>query len=283
MLGIKTPHRKGGKEEAEKPFWISFSDLMTALMVLFLVAMAVALMAVTQTITPQIFTGPPSPPIKDPLVFVGPPFPSVKEPPIFNGPPFPPIKSVQEDNGEMAREESISNCLSSVKKVTQLPQFAGLKVHGSSIDFGTLVTFANNQHSFERIEQAQFIRRFVPKILDLARTKQCEQWLKRVVVEGFASQTGGYLYNLNLSYLRSQRVLCELLNASVPDALNVKDRNFVQALFLVGGSSFNTSLGDESQMRRVELKLEFRDLNAKPDSGLAMPLDSGSVCPNDIR
>ena len=46
MIGIKASRRKGGKEEAEKPFWISFSDLMTALMVLFLVAMSVALIAV---------------------------------------------------------------------------------------------------------------------------------------------------------------------------------------------------------------------------------------------
>ena len=46
MIGIKASRRRGGKEEAEKPFWISFSDLMTALMVLFLVAMSVALIAV---------------------------------------------------------------------------------------------------------------------------------------------------------------------------------------------------------------------------------------------
>ena len=242
MLGIKTSRRKGGKEEAEKPFWISFSDLMTALMVLFLVAMAVALMAVTQTIAPQTFTGPPMPPVRE-------------KPPIFAGPPFPPIRPQPVDNGEQAREESIASCISSVKQIIKLPEFAGLSVHGSSIDFGTLVTFGNDRHSFERAEQAQFIRRFVPKVLDVARNKQCEQWLKRVVVEGFASQTGGYLYNLNLSYLRSQRVLCELLNASAPDALSVSDRNFVQTLFLVGGSSFNTSLGDEAQMRRVELKL----------------------------
>ncbi len=39
---------KGSKDEAEKPFWISFSDLMTALMVLFLVVMAISLLSVTQ-------------------------------------------------------------------------------------------------------------------------------------------------------------------------------------------------------------------------------------------
>jgi hypothetical protein len=48
MLGARRTPLKRHRDEAEKPFWISFSDLMTALMVLFLVAMAVALMSVTQ-------------------------------------------------------------------------------------------------------------------------------------------------------------------------------------------------------------------------------------------
>ncbi len=51
MFDIKLKNHKRGKEEAEKPFWISFSDLMTALMVLFLVAMTVALLAITHEIS----------------------------------------------------------------------------------------------------------------------------------------------------------------------------------------------------------------------------------------
>jgi outer membrane protein OmpA-like peptidoglycan-associated protein len=51
MIGLKLPVRGKSKDEAEKPFWISFSDLMTALMVLFLVAMTVALLAVTKEIS----------------------------------------------------------------------------------------------------------------------------------------------------------------------------------------------------------------------------------------
>lgn len=39
------------KEEGEKPFWISFADLMTALMVMFLLVMSVALLAVTNEIS----------------------------------------------------------------------------------------------------------------------------------------------------------------------------------------------------------------------------------------
>ncbi len=47
----KLPLRRKYREEAEKPFWISFSDLMTALMALFLVAMTVALLAITHEIS----------------------------------------------------------------------------------------------------------------------------------------------------------------------------------------------------------------------------------------
>ena len=46
-MAYKQTHRKRSKDDGEKPFWISFSDLMTAMMVMFLVVMAVALLAVT--------------------------------------------------------------------------------------------------------------------------------------------------------------------------------------------------------------------------------------------
>src|SRR5271156_3711701 len=50
MLGTPFIVKRGAKGEAEKPFWISYADLMTALMVLFLVVMSVALLAVTKTV-----------------------------------------------------------------------------------------------------------------------------------------------------------------------------------------------------------------------------------------
>lgn len=51
MRGGRSRTSRGDKDEAEKPFWISFADLMTALMVLFLVLMAVTLLAITSTVS----------------------------------------------------------------------------------------------------------------------------------------------------------------------------------------------------------------------------------------
>lgn len=47
MLGTRLVIPRRGRDEGEKPFWISYADLMTALMMLFLVVMAVALFAIT--------------------------------------------------------------------------------------------------------------------------------------------------------------------------------------------------------------------------------------------
>ncbi len=45
MLGTRWVNKGKQKEEAEKPFWISYADLMTALMMLFLIVMIVSLMS----------------------------------------------------------------------------------------------------------------------------------------------------------------------------------------------------------------------------------------------
>lgn len=50
MIGNRYTKKHRSKDEGEKPFWISFADLMTALMTLFLVVMAVSLMVVTKKI-----------------------------------------------------------------------------------------------------------------------------------------------------------------------------------------------------------------------------------------
>jgi outer membrane protein OmpA-like peptidoglycan-associated protein len=51
MFGARVFLKRGSRDDAEKPFWISFADLMTALMVLFLVVMGVALLAVTNKVS----------------------------------------------------------------------------------------------------------------------------------------------------------------------------------------------------------------------------------------
>lgn len=239
MLGLKAAPRKPAKDEAEKPFWISFSDLMTALMVLFLVAMAVALMAVTQGLNR--------------------------------------IEAAKKD-----REETIKSCMADIKSIANRPEFNGVLVKEHSIEFGTLAEFDKNGHDLLP-ERKRFLRSFVPLVLEVARNPSCDKWLKRVVVEGFASQEGSYLYNLNLSFLRSQRVLCVLLDSKAPDAPSLVDRKTIRTLFLAGGSSFNAVKKRPEESRRVELKLEFRELGRDKETPPDIPWDEDSKCPSDAK
>lgn len=52
MLSGHLSIKKSNRDEAEKPFWISYADLMTALMVLFLVVMIVSMISITKVTKP---------------------------------------------------------------------------------------------------------------------------------------------------------------------------------------------------------------------------------------
>jgi outer membrane protein OmpA-like peptidoglycan-associated protein len=224
--------KRGSKDEAEKPFWISFADLMTALMVLFMLVMSVALLAVV-----------------------------TKPPP--------------GDDPEARRRDEISALLTKLENVAK--NYPGVTVDRKRnvIDFGDRARFDIGSHQLSQ-KQSDLLRKFVPEVLSIAREPEGERWLKRIVVEGFTDKTGDYLYNLNLSLQRSQRVLCVLL-AETKDGesgLDLRQKGQVRDLFLVGGYSFNSSKDSNEESRRIELRLEFLGLGeSRP--GKAGPAPSG--------
>ena len=237
-MGLKTAATLPKRDEAEKPFWISFSDLMTALMVLFLVAMAVALLAVTKGVSD--------------------------------------IKAA-----EGARAASVDSCIAGIRE--ESAQFPQVTVSDHTIDFGSLANFqfASNQLT---PTQEDFLRGYVPKVLTITRTSQCQKWLKRIVVDGFASDEGPYMVNLNLSIQRSERVLCTLLDPSAKNAPSADDRSLIQKLFLVGGSSSNSLKKSREESRRIELRVEFYDLKEPRErSGADIPLSGDVPCPIESK
>lgn len=234
MFGItKNANAQKKREDGEKPFWISFSDLMSSLMVLFLISMTVALLAVTN------------------------------EPDII-------------DQEEIERSKAIDEFMIRIDQVLTAEEFSGIKRDGNIIDFGIRGTFEEGQNTLSP-EQRKLFRNFTPKLLAALRTTDAGKiWFKRAVVEGYASKTGTYLFNLNLSLERSQRVICELLRDSLSaddKPFSPEDRRLIATNFFVGGASFN-SLRDESgaRSRRIEIKLDFKTrLEKKEEIGKPAP------------
>jgi hypothetical protein len=226
MFGIaKNANAQKMREDGEKPFWISFSDLMSSLMVLFLISMTVALLAVTNE--PDI---------------------AAKE--------------------EAERSKAIKDFMVAIEQILTAEEFSGVRVDGTTIDFGVRGTFEKEGQNTLSQQQSQMLRSFTPKLLEKLRTTDAGKiWFKRAVVEGYASKTGTYLFNLNLSLERSQRVLCELLREPVntnEEPFSSEDRKLIATKFFVGGASFNSlRSGGGAQSRRIEFKLEFRTRQEK--------------------
>lgn len=208
--------RKKSDNDAESPFWISFADQMTALMVLFLIALTVALYAVTEKVS-------------------------------------------EAEQQKAARQQEISAFLLRLRQLTETQ--TGITLRGTAIDFGDRARFEHNSH---RINEAQsrLLSSFAPQVLALARDPLGQRWLKRISVVGFADASGNYLHNLNLSLQRSERVLCVLL-APPPsiEPLSESDRRQVRELFIVSGASFNSQKNSPEESRRIELRLEFFELD----------------------
>jgi len=234
MIGARAIPRRNGRDEAEKPFWISFADLMTALMVLFLLVMSVALLAVTKTVN-------------------------------------------EAEQRKAAREREIAKLLEQVKSATD--EFPGVSVFVDRgvIDFGDQARFDTGSSRLSP-EQAKLLRRYVPKVLTIARNDLGKQWLKRIVVEGFADQRGTYLLNLNLSLQRSERLLCVLLAQQTADELTEDDKEQIRDLFLVGGYSFNSAKNSYDESRRIELRLEFYGIDEPHVATEGVPRGNFGVC-----
>lgn len=234
---------KRAKDEGEKPFWISFSDLMSSLMVLFLVVMSVSLLAVSKTVAEAE------------------------------------NKISETERKEAEDKKKKEEYATEIDRILSEMSVAAQKYRGISIDrvkhvidFGDRARFDTNS-SMLSSEQARYLRSFVPEILAIAQDELGKKWLKRIVVEGFADQRGDYLTNLNLSLQRSQRVICVLLEPPTTDERPLTNAQKVQIvdLFLVGGYSFNAAKKSMDESRRIEFRLEFYGIDEEhlPESNVS--------------
>lgn len=223
-------------DDGERPFWISYADLMTALMTLFLVVMVTSLTKIGNIDSK--------------------PVPST---------PVPPVASKESS----ARESEIhSFCTELSSQTTQANPTVSVDCSLNRISFGEVGQFSKDEYILSE-EGQQALKDVLPIILETASSPTGQKWLKQVVIEGFTDTDGSYLYNLNLSLRRSEWVMCAILgHAGTPAIeLDANQRKQIKQLFLAGGVSFNNERSSKDASRRVELRLQFYGLGepALPD------------------
>lgn len=223
------------RDEGEKPFWISYADLMTALMILFLVIMVAALAAITkqaEELTKR------SQKVDEPTLV------KQKKPEV-----------VKTD----ARFQEIYEICSQISdKASAVNPNLNVDCRLNRINFGEVGRFKTDEYKMNADGEAA-LAQIVPVILETANTTTGKKWLKQVVIEGYTDTDGSYLYNLNLSLKRSEWVMCTLLrnDTYTTTQFTPEQRKQVKKLFLAGGVAFNNIRDSKDASRRVELKLQF--------------------------
>jgi len=223
------------REEGERPFWISYADLMTALMILFLVVMVVALSAIVKK-TEDILE-------KSSEV----------------------DERVELEDQRVAATEDVCEYLAQRSKESGRSEL-NVDCRLNRINFGEAGRYDTDQYRPSEFT-SEMLADLVPLILDTAETPMGKRWLKQVIIEGLTDTDGSYLYNLNLSLRRSEYLMCLLLGG-VPEfnvALTPFQRVQVKRLFLAGGVAFNDMKGTKDESRRVELKLVFYGVDERPE------------------
>jgi outer membrane protein OmpA-like peptidoglycan-associated protein len=287
MFGQRLALKRSNRDDGEKPFWISFADLMTAMMVLFLVALSAALMqAQKETIKAK----------------------AEKERAEQMQVELALAKAELErrererDTRRERRTAEVKAFLDEVEKVVRRHEGVVLDRERHVINFGPRAQFDSGKHDL-KLEQANALRKLVPELLASIQREadSGSNWLKRVVVEGFTDASGDYLSNLNLSLQRSQRVVCVLLAKEwqttvatpsraatpsgsanvfstavgatpvVPPQIQIRyeklepisdaEERRIRALFFVGGYSSNSQRESKTEDRRIEMRIEFFQLD----------------------
>jgi outer membrane protein OmpA-like peptidoglycan-associated protein len=275
MLGYKVPASRRKRDEGEKPFWISYADLMTAMMVLFLVVMSVSLLVV-------IIKVPPCATIEDPIprkwldyesfIHLG-----TYEELWLEILENERLKALIDKDAVLRqqRSEQMRDILTKLQEDAAKIKSCNINVEqskdaltviftpekndpDSTLNKKVVAMFDSNSYQLKDTDK-QCIREFVPSIYQQTHENK---WFKRVAVEGFTDTKGAYLLNLNLSLQRAQSVVCSVLAPSKKgELLSEHLLGFVQQKFVVGGFSFNSTKPSDEESRRVELRLDFKTLD----------------------
>jgi hypothetical protein len=157
MIGRRVILKRGSRDDGEKPFWISFADLMTALMVLFLVALSAALMN-AQKETERAKQAEQAAKSAE-LALIE--------------------EKKKRDLNRERRTAETKVFLDEVQKIVGRHDGVVLDRDRLVINFGTRAQFASGKHELT-LDQANALRRLVPELLASVRNEvgQGRNWLK---------------------------------------------------------------------------------------------------------
>lgn len=226
-------HSTSGHEEEKEGYWVSYTDLMSGLVIIFALVLMVSIFNM-QNVYEEA------------------------------------RKAVDEKNAAIQKQRDMIEEVSGVKNKiigelvkTFKDSNLDLEVDTQSgaIRFSGGVFFSTN--STEITPQGKkYLEEFIPTYISILLSEQFSNDVSQIIVEGHTDTEGGYLYNLNLSQGRALSVVQEIYLPSFP---NFKNKDSLSKVITANGRSYSIPILDKNgkidadKSRRVEFKFRLKD------------------------
>lgn len=122
--------------------------------------------------------------------------------------------------------------------------------------------FFNSNSSQVSVNGRTYLEQFIPQYINILLSDRFRDEISQIIVEGHTDTAGGYLYNLKLSQDRALSVVEQVFQDEFPD---FKYKEELKSVITANGRSFSIPILkkdgtiDANKSRRVEFKFRLKD------------------------
>lgn len=230
-----TRYTKRNRTEEKLNFWLSYSDMMAALLMIFILILSCTLMEMRETYEAKQAE------LAEQKQIIAQQQQQIDQ-----------IVGIREDLIDALSEEFADSSLS-VKVDAQT----------GAITFDSNLLFAYNKDNLQAAGKA-FLAEFLPKYFSILLDEDFSPYVAEIIIEGHTDDDGDYIYNLRLSQNRAFVVASYCLDAN-NHLLNSEQLEQLRVLLTANGRSYSAPIHaedgsvDKGASRRVEIKFRLKD------------------------
>lgn len=238
------PH---GHEEEKESFWVSYTDLMSALLIIFALVLMI-MMFDTQTSYEEAKTA-----IDEAKIAID------EKAEVMNQ------KEVAIQEKDKLIEEVLGVKSKIILELVKAFKDSELNLQvdqqTGTIRFSGGVFFGTDSSSVSETGKA-YLEKFIPQYIGILLSDQFRGQVAQIIVEGHTDTDGSYLYNLKLSQDRALSVVQQIFS---PNFSNFKYKDELKDVITANGRSFSVPIYKENgtvdadKSRRVEFKFRLKD------------------------
>ncbi|QIZ08471.1 OmpA family protein [Priestia megaterium] len=226
-------HASSGHEDEKEGFWVSYTDLMSGLVIIFALVLMVAIFDMQNA-------------YNETKVAVEQKNEAIKKQ----------QKMIEDVVG--VKSKLIAELVKEFKTSKLKPE---IDRQTGAIRFSGGVFFDENSTEITK-KGREYLEEFIPQYTKILLSDQFKGEIAQIIVEGHTNTKGGYLYNLNLSQGRALSVVTEIYS---PTFRKFNNKELLKNVITANGRSYSMPIYDSKgkidaeKSRRVEFKFRLKD------------------------